>query len=501
MTMIIGLDLGTTAAKSVALTAGGNVLAEASASYPLLTPAAGRVVQRPEDLWKGVLECLHQLAQQVEVGRAAGLALSGAMHSLLPVTADGKPLAPALTWADERAAGQATALRQSTDVQVLYQSTGCPLQATYHPARLRWWLEEGIPQDTRFFPGLKDWILHRLTGRWATDIGLASTTGLLDIWQRQWADEALALAGISAEQLLPLVSPAAIVGEVTAAAGAATGLPPGLPVVAGTHDGGLANLGAGGDKPGDLVITVGTSGAVRLLVDNPVLDSQMRTWCYLFSDDLWLAGGAINNGGLALQWIRDHCFRDLSGNWLARTEALMEEVAEVPPGAGGIIALPYLAGERTPHWDAESRATIHGLSLEHTRAHVARALLEGVAFSLAEVLQAVESGLDRALDRSRPVRLTGGITNSALWSQIVSDVLGLPLLPVQRADASALGAATLGLHALGLADHLRVPGGESGADSPLIIRPDRQRHAFYSKRLRLFRSLYRRLNLQEDMDT
>lgn len=493
MTVVIGLDLGTTAAKAIALTPAGKVLAQTSTDYPLRTPAPGQVVQDPEDLWQGVVAVLRTLAEQVSLTGAAGLCFSGAMHNLLPVTTGGEPLAPALTWADNRAAPQARALRREVDERALYRRTGCPLQAVYHPARLRWWQEQGVPAGTAYFVGLKDWILHRLTGVWGVDTALASTTGLLDINRRQWDEEALALAGVSRHRLPPLVAPTAVVGTLTMTAAAATGLSSGLPVIAGNHDGGLANVGAGAEAVGELVITVGTSGAVRIVVDTPCLDPEMRTWCYVLEEDLWLAGGAINNGGLALQWIREQCFQDLSGDWQARTEAVLAEVAQIPAGAEGVLALPYLTGERTPHWDADGRATIHGLKLGHSRAHMARAVLEGVAFCLADVWQAVEGGLKTPFDRSRPAHLTGGITHSLLWSQIVSDVLGIPLLPEQRADASTLGAALLGQYALGLIDTFRLQDPEEEPPSQWL-QPDSARHALYTVRYQQFRELYRQLH-------
>ena len=491
MEYLIGLDLGTTTAKAVALTAANKVLGEASADYPLLTGGSpDRAVQEADDIWRGVETVLQELDEQVPLHDALGLCFSGAMHNLLPVGPAGEPLAPALTWADNQAAGTAASLRREVDDAALYRRTGCPLQAIYHPARLRWWHDRGVPPETTRFVGLKDWVLYRLTGTWAADLALASTTGLLDIRRRRWDEEALALAGVSAGQLPPLVAPDAVCGKVTPTAASVTGLRAGLPIVAGNHDGGLANIGAGATAPDAMAISVGTSGAVRLVVDSPTLDPEMRTWCYLLVGDTWLAGGAINNGGLAVQWVREQFFRDLPGNWQARTEAMIARAADVPPGAEGVIILPYLTGERTPHWNADGRATIHGLSLAHTRAHVARATLEAVAFCLADVWRALERGLAGDFDRSRPVALTGGITSSPLWCQIVSDVLNLSLRPAGQTDASALGAALLGLTALGLSDTLQPQ--KEPAPAP-VYRPDPARHALYRDRHARFRALYRRL--------
>jgi gluconokinase len=413
------------------------------------------------------------------------------MHSVLPVDAAGVPLAHALTWADQRAAPQAEALRQQLDPaarHALYARTGCRLNALYHPAKLRWWRQAApavFAQAARFV-ALKDWVFWRLTGRWLTDLGLASTTGLLDLQRLDWDPVALSLAGLDAACLPRLAAPDAVGGALQPAAAAATGLPAGLPVVPGSSDGGTANLGAGAVSPGQSVVTVGTSGAVRRLAAAPWLDPAERTWCYSLAAGRWFAGGAINNGGLALQWVRERFYPDLPGP--AGYERLLHDAAAVAPGAEGVRLLPYFAGERSPHWNPSARAALTGLGLEHTRAHVARAALEGVAFCLADVWAVLEP-----LPQSEPVaRLTGNIARVPVWAQIVADVLGLRLEADEAADASAIGAALLGHLALGHFASL-----EECALRPSVVEvyePDPVRHADYAPLHAGFQALYARLN-------
>ena len=487
MALLIGLDLGTTSCKAVALTAEGRLLAAASTTYSLQWPQPGWAEQDVWKVWRGTAEALQALAAQLLPAQVTGICLSGAMHSLFPVDDEATPLAPAMAWADNRAAPQATALSARTDPHTLYQRTGCPLCSTYHVARLRWWFEQAlqVAQRATRFIAIKDWILHRLTGVWATDLSMASATGLLDIHRLAWDEEALSLAGVSVERLPPLVVASTVVGELTKRAADETGLPAGIPVVAGGSDGGLANLGAGAVTSGQVVVTVGTSGAIRRVLDYPWLDEEERTWCYVLMEGRWFAGGAINNGGLALQWVRERFYPELPAE--AGYEQLLTDAAAIPPGAGGVLMLPYFTGERSPHWNAAARAIIYGLGLEHSRAHVARATLEAVAFCLADVWQALAEGNEPA----EPARLTGGIVRAPIWVQILADVLGIPLAPVQIADASALGAAILGHWALG-----NIPALAEGGALPrldLILEPDPQRHAFYSARHQAFQSLYRRL--------
>ncbi len=484
MTLVVGLDLGTTSCKAVALREDGHVAASASSEYTLQLPQPGWVQQDVLEVWQAALETLQTLTGQVPKAEFDSLCLSGAMHSVLPVGHDDAPLAAAMTWADHRAASYVEALSRETEPHLLYQRTGCPLRSTYHHARLRWWLEQAteLSQRAARFAAIKDWILHRLTGTWATDLSLASATGLLDIHRLRWDEEALTLAGISPDRLPRLVSPTAIVGGLTGEPANASGLPSGLPVIAGAGDGGLANLGAGAGDCGQVAVTVGTSGAIRRVVHQPWLDAEERTWCYVLVEGRWLVGGAINNGGLTLQWVRNRFYPELSAE--AGYEAVLKDAASVPAGAGGVMVLPYFTGERSPHWNPDARAFFYGLGLEHTRAHVARAALEGVAFCMADVWQALSSQMDLL----EPAKLTGGITRAPTWAQILADVLGVALVPVEIADASALGAALLGHEALGrgVTSQLSLSAGRP-------FQPDPQRHGFYQVRHQVFQSLYRLL--------
>jgi gluconokinase len=492
--IVIGLDLGTTYAKAIALEQDVGVTATASRGYPMYTPQPGRAEQDPQAVWQGAAEALRELAGQLILEDIAGLCLSGAMHSSLPVAVDGTPLAPALTWADQRASALARQLRTQTDTHALYQRTGCPLQPIYHIAKLRWWVEMApeINHRTALYVTIKDYVLYCLTGTWLGDISVYSATGLLDIHRCTWDDEALALAGVTPNQLPPLDSPLALAGHLSEQSAKLTGLPTHLPVILGASDGGLANLGTGVSRPGQSVITVGTSGAVRRISAEPYLDiasttagnssqPQERTWCYLLTKERWFSGGAINNGGLAVQWVREKFYPELSGT--AGYQRMFTDAAEIPPCSAGVTLLPYFAGERSPYWNADARAAITGLGLEHDRRHVARAVLEGVAYRLGEIWEALGK-----TDLDEPARLTGGILQSPEWAQIVCDVIGYPLTAVETGDASAIGAAMLGFTALELAPSLEIQA--SRVLPGMSWQPNRDKHTIYHAGLERFRKLY-----------
>ena len=440
-TPTLGLDIGTTSCKAVALSAAGDVLGVKSAAYPLLTDRSGRAEQDPHAIWQAVCQSLKDLSGWLsEQGSPcpAGMALGGAMHSILPLGKNNEPLGNALTWADSRA--NRVLPDDPVAARRLYETTGCPLQTPYHPARLRWFraAQPELFSRAHTFVSLKDYVGYRLTGTLATDVGMASTTGLLDIYKARWFDDALALAGVSAAALPELVSSADQLGTLTPEAAATTGFTAGLPIFAGSSDGGLANLGSGVVRPGETVVTVGTSGAVRQVATAPQLDREGLTWCYLLAEGRYFAGGAINNGGLALEWLRTTLYSELPQ--AEGFEQLLKDAANAKPS--NIICLPYLTGERTPHWDASLRASVFGVGRYHTRADLARAGLEGVAFSLADVYELLKPNL-------LPVQLAGGVTRSPFWAQLLTDVLGTHTELNPIADASGTGTALFTQVALG----------------------------------------------------
>ena len=437
--VVIGLDLGTTSVKVLALNEGGQVLARSGGGYALHSGTGdsgtgGEATQDAAEVVRVALTALGDLAAQLPGVKIEAIVPSAAMHSLVLVGPSGEVLSPALTWADARPADTLSSLHAVLDAGESYARTGCPLQAPYHPARL-WWLRQTKPHlfgRTARFVSLTDLLLHRLTGEWATSVGLASTTGLWNLHTAQWDTHILSALGIAEAQLPAVLDARVVVGTVQ------TGPMQGIPVLVGSSDGALANLGTGA-LSGETVVTVGTSGAVRTLsgeprLDPPAFSSQARTWSYRLDLNTHLSGGAINNGGLLLDWVRRGWYSELDAQ--AGFGHLLSDAGGVPTGAGGLTLLPYLTGERSPYWRNDLSATLHGLKLTHGRAEVARAALEAVAFSLAEVWDLVGSGTT--------VYSTGGLAASPLWNGLLTGVLGVPVRVTDAADASAIGAALLG---------------------------------------------------------
>ena len=427
--LVIGLDLGTTSVKALALDAEGAVVACSSRRYALHGGPDGSAVQDAEEVVPAALDALTELADTLQGQIVRAIVPSAAMHTLVLLDAAGTVLAPALTWADARPAATLDGLRAQLDPAGTYLQTGCPVQAPYHPARL-WWLRKVQPDlyaRTARFVSLTDLLLHRLTGQWATSVGLASTTGLWNLRTGAWDEELLAALGIQTTQLPAVLDAREVVGTVQ------TGPFASAPVLAGSSDGACANLGCGAAL-GEVALTVGTSGAVRRLSDTPMLDPAARTWSYRLDLATHLGGGAINNGGLLLDWVRRQWYSELDAD--TGFDRLLADAASTPAGAEGVSLLPYLTGERSPLWRSDISASLHGLRLHHARAHVARAALEAIAFTLAEVW---ELGL-----QGEVIYSTGGLARNALWNGLLADVLGVPVIQNETADASAIGAALLG---------------------------------------------------------
>jgi gluconokinase len=313
---------------------------------------------------------------------------------------------------------------------------------------------------------------------------VASGSGLYDLRGGTWDAEALRLAQISPAQLPPLVEPAAPL-PVPPERLREGGLPEGCVVVPGGGDGVLQTIGAGCVAPGQMVAMVATSGAIRAVVDAPRTDERGRTWCYYLAEGRWVAGAAINNGGLVLDWLREQLAT--GGRRELRPEQLTAWAEEVAPGADGLLFLPYLAGERSPNWNANARGVLFGLSLAHDYRHLARATLEGVAYRMRTIFEPMEEVAGAAEE----IRVAGGFVHSPLWLQIVADVLGRPLTTVESPEASALGAAQLALLGAGLVGRFEdlAPMVATGE----VVRPDGPRRARYARLFEAYQRLYQRV--------
>ncbi|WP_238453055.1 gluconokinase [Micromonospora sp. ATA51] len=481
-TVVVGVDIGTTSTKAVAYDTDGRRLAMHTVGYPLDEPHPGYAEQDPRLILDAVVESVRAVVAELPEP-IAGLSFSTAMHSLIGLDADGNPLTPSVTWADSRASGQAERLRAAPSGLALHRRTGTPVHPMAPLPKLVWFAEQQprLFERVAHWVGIKDYVLLRLAAALVTDHSVASATGLMDIHRLAWDPEALGVAGITEEQLPQLVPTTTVLPGLTAEAAAATGLPAATPLVVGAGDGPLANLGLGAVKPGVVACSIGTSGAMRVAVERPAVDPLGGVFCYALTENRWVVGGAINNGGIVLQWAGDALAPELGEH---AEEELLELAARAPVGSGGLIMLPYLLSERAPHWSALPRGAYVGLTHGHRREHLVRAALEGVCQQLALVLGSVRA----AGNEVREIRGSGGFARSPLWRQILADALGMPVRFPAGHEGSSFGAALLGMQALGLIGSIDVAADLVEIDE--TVRPDSASAATYAALLPLFSELY-----------
>jgi gluconokinase len=496
--VVIGLDVGTTAAKAAAFAIGSPWRQLSTASYRFLPAPAGsnEATQDPRSILLATSTALRACvaATRGALGDADVLAisLSAAMHGLVGLDANREPMTAMLTWADARATAEAAELRGSGEARELQAVTGLPVQAMSPLAKLLWFArhDPSTFATVHRWVGLKEYLVNWLTGTVATELSSASGTGLLDLETLTWSRLALERCGLVVEQLAPILATTATLALAERAA-AELDLPKGTPVVIGAGDGPLSNLGVGAIAPGVAGLSLGTSAAIRVVVEGPIPDPDGQLFCLALADPLWVVGGAISNGGAVVQWIssqllglHDDRTCEGEGDDAGEIAAALEAAERVAPGSDGLVMLPFVLAERAPLADPELAGAFLGLRRAHTGAHLVRAAVEGVAAEMRALLDRVE--------RAHPVhgvRATGGGFAAPLWRDAVAAAIGQPIELVVGAGGAALGAAALGLVAVGratdLAEALELLG--SAVDTPVapLEAPPRLVTAFADRRATL----------------
>lgn len=489
MRHIIGIDIGTTHMKAVVATTTGRVLHEAKKGYPSTHSPAGNHEQDAEYIFQSVLQVLKKAGDGIkEKESIACICFSAAMHSLLAIDKLGKPLTPMMTWADTRSNQYAVKLKGTAKGDLIYQRTGTPIHPMSPLCKIAWIKGErpDVFAAAHKFISIKEYIFYHLFGEFVIDYAIASATGLFDIHQLQWCDEALQFAGINADKLSRLVSTDTAFSELREDYSSQLNLPAKVPFLIGAGDGFLANIGAGAILPGELALTIGTSGAVRKIGEHPVNDPGQRLFNYAIDKKTFLAGGAINNGGIVLKWVIN-AFLDNNVSDEEGSHLIMEKAATVPAGSDGLIFLPYIYGERAPVWDASAKGVFLGITPLHTKAHFMRAVLEGICFSFLQILKAIEEKEEHV----QAIYANGGFIQSKLWLRIMADVLNKKIVVSHAGDASAMGAIFLAMKFLGDIKEWKEVKSYVSADEEFF--PDQQTHKTYMQLYTIYEHLYDKL--------
>ena len=454
MKYIVGIDIGTSSTKAVAFDTEGRQLARSAKGYPLNAPVPGAAEQDADQIVQAATQTVAEVVAKLAADQLLGLSFSAAMHTLLLLDDNHQPLLPLLTWADSRSDRTVPSVRaQDPD---LYERTSLPIHPMSPVVKLAWLSQQEpeLCERAARIVSIKEYVLHRWCDEWVVDLSIASTTGFLNLRSRDWDEGALKVAQIKPTQLSRIV-PTTYQLALQADYAQRMNIPVGTPVVVGASDGVLANLGVGAIARGTAAITLGTSGAVRQVVETPATESKAQLFCYALSADRWVMGGAVNNGGFTLQWTRDSlvpysvppdeaCEMNVEPSH-STYERLTEMARAIAPGSEGLIFHPHLLGERAPLWNAQARANFFGLGRNHGQAHLVRAVMEGVLYNMHTVF----SSLELAGGEVETLRASGGFALSDLWQQILADIFDRQILVPKVIESSAFGAAVVALVALG----------------------------------------------------
>jgi xylulokinase len=500
----IGIDVGTTGTKVLLVRTDGDVCAESTHEYPLSTPHPNWSEQDPEDWWQATIAGIRDVLD-AGVARAEdviGIGLTGQMHGLVLLDEHGQVLRPAILWNDQRTQAQCDAIHQRVGYERVLQLTGNPVLTGFTAPKIEWVREHEPEVHSRIASVLlpKDYVRYRMSGERRTDVSDASGMSLLDVGKRRWSAEMLAALGIP-ERWMPAVDESNVMRAVVhEAAAALTGLRSGTPIAAGAGDQAAGAVGMGIVEPGVVSVTIGTSGVVFAATDayRPEPEGRLHAFCHACPPPAgWHLMGVMLSAGGSLRWHRDALCRDLTDQARTRDcdpyELMLEEATNVPAGADGLVFLPYLTGERTPYPDPNARGVFFGLSLLHTRAHLTRAVVEGVTFGLRDSLELIKS-TGVSVDR---VRMAGGGARSALWRQLAADVFGVSVVTVNAAHGGAFGAALLAFAGAGVYRDVRAACKATIRESSVT---DPVHAGLYDRAYGRFRSLYPALKPTFDAD-
>jgi xylulokinase len=443
MTYFLGLDIGTSAVKAALVDARGRVKYATSVAHPLFTPQPGWAEQRPEDWWKSTVTAVRRLlkASAVRASLVASIGISGQMHSSVFLDKSGKVIRPALLWNDGRTTGECREITALLGEECLRQWVQNPALEGFTLPKVLWLRKNEPAAFARLAKVLlaKDYVRYRLTGVLASEHSDASATLMYDVAHRRWSSDIMNALHLSMDLLVDVGESAEVLGRLSQEGARATGLAKGTPVVGGGADNACGAVGVGIVAPGEAVASWGTSGTVLTPTREPFVDPGMRvhTFCHAVPDT-WYLMGAMLSAGAAFAWYRRECARELDGQKNGDL-ALNQEARRIAPGASGLTFLPYLQGERTPHRDASARGAFVGLSLSHTRAHLSRAVIEGICFGMRDSLTILRD-LGVRVDK---VLVTGGGAKSPFVRKVQADVYGLPVVRVRPEEGPVYGAALL----------------------------------------------------------
>ena len=422
------------------------------------------------------------------------ISFSAQMHSLIALDAEHHRLTESITWADNRASKYAELINKEHQGSDIYQRTGTPIHPMSPLSKIFWMKHEqsDIYKQTAMFADIKTYIFYQLFEKYVIDYSMASATGMFNLEKLDWDKEALELLGITEAQLPQLVPTTHILKGMKKRYATLMGIDENTPIIVGASDGVLSNLGVNSYKKGEVAVTIGTSGAIRTVINKPRTDYKGRIFCYVLDEDHYVIGGPVNNGGVVLRWLRNELLASevetAKRLGVDPYDVLTKIASRVKPGAEGLIFHPYLAGERAPLWNADARGSFFGLTLSHQKEHMIRAALEGVLYNLYTVYLALIEVMN---ETPSTIKATGGFAKSEVWRQMMADIFDTDLIVPESYESSCLGACVLGLKALGEIDDFSII--EEMVGTTNAHQPDSATVQVYQQLVSIFINLSRSL--------
>ena len=474
---VIGIDSSTTATKAIAWTRDGKFVAEGRCPIALFNPKPGHFEQNAEDWWLSTAQALRQLSDQIDPQRIAAVAVSNQRETFCVFDKDGKPLMPGSIWLDERATAQTCSFAARHGAEKIRGISGKPVDVIVPLYRLVWIAENhpDIYGKIRHFADVNCYITRHLTGQWATSLASADPMGLIDMNARGWSQDLLEAAGIDATILPDLYAPGAVIGEITPQAAQATGLPAGIPVVAGGGDGQCAATGTGTVEAGIAYMNLGTALVAGCYASDYAHAQAFRTEIAV-TDQGYIYETLLKAGTFLIDWMTQQMAQVKKEDQAAFLNALEKEARQSPIGAHGLVVLPYWQGSMTPNWDSGARGVIAGLSGSTQTGDIYRALLEGLALDTSLAFEKAREATGRRLNK---VVAIGGGSSSDLFLSIMADALNVDVLQSDVREASSLGAAMAAAHGAGWYPSLSQASLSMKGEIVKTVKPDPARVARY----------------------
>ena len=482
---VTGVDIGTGSVKAVAINNKGAVIAVSQFFYSTESPKPGYSEQEPEIIWKSFAKCMREISSKLKRLPFA-VSLSSAMHGVIVIDEKHKPISRLITWADTRSEKIAEEIRQSRKAEDLYKKTGTPIHSMSPLCKIAW-LKKNEPKifKTAFkFISIKEFIWHKLFNEYQIDYSIASATGLFNIETHNWNETSLQLCGISSAQLSEIVATVYTRNDLQPSTAKLLGINANTIFCIGASDGCLANIGSYAIAAGTAALTIGTSGAVRIASPKPVPNFSAMIFNYILDDKIFICGGPTNNGGDVTPWLFSTFLKNNKPSEKDYS-LFFKSIETIPAGSEGLLFLPYLKGERAPVWDEKSSGIFFGIKSFHTNAHFLRAAIEGICYSLKNVLEIIEESTALV----KQLNVSGGFVHSKIWMQMLAGITGKKICLMQIEDASSTGAALLYMKSAGIIKKYS----SLQPNNKVTIKPNLKNHQLYEKYYQVFKNLYESL--------